>query len=97
MPQVLMEAMSSGLPCVISDMPGVAGVAVRDGIEGFIVPANSPAQLADRLKILISDSALVKRLGGNARARAVSRYSQETAAERYVEMFRSLCQDSVRF
>jgi glycosyltransferase involved in cell wall biosynthesis len=64
---VIYEALACGLPCIVSDR---AGSAVRDGIEGFVVPAGDTAMLADRIARLRDDEALRRRMGLAARLRA---------------------------
>jgi glycosyltransferase involved in cell wall biosynthesis len=64
---VIYEALAAGLPCIVSDH---AGSAVRDGIEGFVVPVGDIDILAARLKQLAGDEALRRRMAVAARARA---------------------------
>jgi glycosyltransferase involved in cell wall biosynthesis len=64
---VIYEALAAGLPCIVS---ANAGSAVRDGIEGFIVPVGDIEALAARLRELAGDDALRRRMALAARARA---------------------------
>ncbi len=64
---VIYEALAAGLPCIVS---ANAGSAVRDGIEGFIVPVGDVEALAARLRQLAGDEALRRRMALAARARA---------------------------
>lgn len=64
---VHLEAMACGVPVVTTPN---CGPAVRDGQEGFIVPARDATALADRLQTIITDRALRNRMGENARTRA---------------------------
>lgn len=61
----LLEAMSLGKPTVATKVGGVAE-CIRDGVDGFLVKANQPAELAHRLNILASDAALRRQMGQNA-------------------------------
>ena len=63
---VIYEALAAGLPCIVS---ANAGSAVRDGIEGFVVPAGEVDSLTQRLKQLAGDEALRRRMGEAARFR----------------------------
>jgi glycosyltransferase involved in cell wall biosynthesis len=54
LPQAIAEAMASGLP-VIATAVGAIPELVRDGENGLIVPAESPAELARAIAALISD------------------------------------------
>ncbi|MGB9181932.1 MAG: glycosyltransferase [Pyrinomonadaceae bacterium] len=72
-PNALLEAMSCGLPVVVSDgAPGPLEL-VEDGVTGLVVPVNDPSALAAALRRLAGDKALRRRLGEAARAR-VSEY-----------------------
>lgn len=72
-PNALLEAMSCGLPVVVSDgAPGMLEL-VEDGVTGLVVPVNDAAALAAALRRLASDGELRCRLGEAARER-VSEY-----------------------
>lgn len=65
---VVLEAMASGLPVVVTANAGAD--AVRDGVDGFVVPLRSPEAIAERLSTLEADPALRARMGAAARERA---------------------------
>src|SRR6516162_9371452 len=62
---VIYEALACGLPCIVSTN---AGSAVRDGIEGFVVPVGDPVAIADRLQRLAQDDSLRRCMSLAARA-----------------------------
>jgi alpha-maltose-1-phosphate synthase len=64
---VIFEALAAGLPCLVS---ANAGSAVRDGIEGFVLPVGDVAALAKRIRELAEDPALRRRMALAARQRA---------------------------
>lgn len=73
-PLKVFEYMASGLPTLtIPCFP--LGEIVRDGHEGLHVPEADPAALASALERLADDAGLRARLGRQARARVVERYS----------------------
>lgn len=88
-PNVVLEAMASGLPVVASDVSDNRRI-IQDGISGFIVPPRDPAALADRLKQLIDDVDLRARLGASARQRAEREYSVSTLARRTAAVYLSV-------
>jgi glycosyltransferase involved in cell wall biosynthesis len=67
--QALLEAMEEGVPCVASDLPGVAEVA-EDGIHALLVPPGDVDALAVALLRLASDDAQRRRVAEAARLRA---------------------------
>ena len=80
-PVALLEAMSSGLPCVATAVGGVPGVLADGG--GIVVPAQDPAALADGLSSLIRDPGARARLGLEARKTILSRFNIRTMLARY--------------
>jgi len=90
-PNVLLEAMASGLPIVVSDLTGVSGVFVRDGSEAFVVPQGNWEQLGVRLRRLLEDKELAREFGKRARDRAVQHYALGSVASQYAQVFRG-CQ-----
>jgi glycosyltransferase involved in cell wall biosynthesis len=66
------EAMNAGLPVIVSDHAGSAEI-VRDGENGFVVPARDVDALARRLDALLRDGGLRARMGAAARATAERR------------------------
>ena len=59
---VVSEAMSFGLPVVVSKNGGILE-QVTDGKEGFLVPPRDPKYLANKLIILLTDPQLRRRMG----------------------------------
>ncbi len=70
----LLEAMRAGLPIVATDA-GSTSVAIRDGIEGLIVPPGDAAAIAAAVRRVADDAELARRFGAAARERFVSTFS----------------------
>jgi len=79
-PNVLLEAMSFGLPPIISDcLPGAMEL-VEDGITGLVFKSEDSFDLAKKLKHLIDNPNLRVKLGLNAR-NTVAEYKPERVME----------------
>lgn len=76
------EAMSAGLPVVVTDV-GELGSLVRDGANGFLCPVGRPDILAQRLVALLENDSLRMRLGQNAAADARLLVDPTVVARRY--------------
>jgi len=73
-PNVLLEAMASGLAVVASSVGGIPHM-IRDGREGLLVPPKSPQALAGKIIPLIRDKALREKLGQNGLKTARANYA----------------------
>src|SRR5207247_6127029 len=70
---VINEAMNQAVPVIASDAVGAAaGGLVQDGVNGFVVPERNPSVLADRIRKVLDDPALHKRLSAGARGTIAS-------------------------
>jgi GalNAc-alpha-(1->4)-GalNAc-alpha-(1->3)-diNAcBac-PP-undecaprenol alpha-1,4-N-acetyl-D-galactosaminyltransferase len=73
-PNVLLEALASGLPVVATDCPNGPREILRDGDFGLLVPCDDPTALAGALRRLATDTMLRSRLAACAPG-AIERYS----------------------
>jgi glycosyltransferase involved in cell wall biosynthesis len=64
---VVNEAAASGLPLVLTDRVGAAHDLLRDGENGFLVPADDVAAAADALRKLAESPELRRRMGERSR------------------------------
>ena len=85
---VALEAMACGTPVVASQVGGLAYL-IQDGITGYTVPVDDPHELANRLKDLIINDELRKRMAVQA-ATFAGQYSWEKIAVRIVNEYQSL-------
>src|SRR5207253_5534216 len=86
---VALEAMASGTPVVASRVGGLSEVVV-DGETGFLTPPGDVAALRQRLEQLLGDPHLARRMGDNARALVLERFTWVKVAERCLEVYTDL-------
>lgn len=79
MPNVLLEAMASGLPAVATSAGGSAELVISDA-TGLLVPPGNHRALAEALQVLTRDPDLGRRMGRKARARAEQIFSWRRVA-----------------
>lgn len=84
------EAMAAGLPCVAIDAHGVSW-AFEDGVHGFLSP-NDESSFVERIKRLISNAELRKRMGEAAAKHVEQNLSPAVIAKRLLELYEALLQ-----
>ena len=88
--RALIEAMAAAIPLIGSDVGGIP-VLVRDGENGFLIPVGDHKTLSDRLRQLLGDANLRRRMGESGYARAHGELNEK----RYVAEFTRMVQATV--
>ncbi len=91
-PNVLAEAMSTGLAVVTTAVSGIPEL-VRHNVEGLMVPERNPQALATALQNLLQDEALRRRFGAAARERVCAVFDSHTTTQQLKKLFL----DNMRF
>lgn len=86
----LLEAMSHGIPAVVTNVGGNPEIAI-DGETGFLVPSNDDKAMAEKIQALLKDRSLAEKLGSNGRNRAREHFSFSGMMDKYLNVYRSLC------
>lgn len=86
---VNLEAMASGLPIVASSVGGLPEVVV-DKETGFLIPPGDPTKLAEKLKLLITDRRLRRKMGVRGRERVESLFSIDKMSASVLDMYHEL-------
>lgn len=89
MPNVLLEAMTVGLPAVATRVGGVPEVA-RDGVDAWVVDPESPEALAAALRDARHHPEARAARVAEARARAAERHDPARRADRYLDLYESV-------
>lgn len=91
MGRVLIEGMAAGVPLIGSDVGGIPHM-IRDGENGLVFPGGDSHALEARLRELLSNSELRRRMGENGYERAHTELSEKA----YVEHFKQMVEAAVK-
>ncbi|MFX1679518.1 glycosyltransferase family 4 protein [Mitsuaria sp. CC2] len=86
MPLAILEAMSSGVPVLASDIPGNHHL-VQDGSDGRLFPLDDDQALASALIDLVDDHALRSRFSAQARAKVLRHYRLSDRMDRITAIY----------
>jgi L-malate glycosyltransferase len=85
----VLEAMASGLPCVVTRVGGNPE-AIDDGKNGYLLTPEDPQGAAQRITALLKDPAEAKRIGGAARKTVEQEFTSEKMAETLANLYETL-------
>jgi glycosyltransferase involved in cell wall biosynthesis len=83
------EAMASGIPVVVADMPGVREV-IEPGVQGLLTDPMLLGELAARIEELLDDPARRAVMGRAARTRAEERFGVQTVVDSLIRLYGTL-------
>lgn len=85
LPRVLIEGMAAGLPLVGSDVAGIPYL-IHDGENGYVVPAGDINALQERLRTLLGNPDLRRRMGEMSYDRSKKEFSEKVYVQRFAQM-----------
>jgi glycosyltransferase involved in cell wall biosynthesis len=90
MPNALLEAMSSGLPVIVSKLDGITDWVVEDEGNGLLFEPGNRFDLGEALLRVLKNDNFANSLGVKARKTVIERFSIKRVAEEYGELYRYL-------
>lgn len=88
-PQAALEAMSLGLPCIMTDVPGNRHL-ITNGREGFYV--RDEMDLCRAARRLLDDQHLRQQMGARAQQLVRSKYHPQQEIDAYEQLYRQILQ-----
>jgi glycosyltransferase involved in cell wall biosynthesis len=85
-PNVMMEAMSTGLPVVSTNVSGIPEL-ITNGVNGILVEPETPHSLADALLRVIKDPTLAERFGIEGESTILSRFDGDAMVRKLSALF----------
>ena len=85
-PWVIVEAMAAGLP-IIATNQGAIIESVMDGINGFIVDAYSPSQIAEKIAYLMDHPDTRRKMGQASYQHYLKNFTEKSMVDRLVKCF----------
>lgn len=88
-PVSLIEAQAANIPVITTDVGGVRDI-VLEGETGFIVPKNDVTSLSDKMRLLIEDEKLRKKMSQNGWTFVEHKFHYTTLVKNMEEYYHSL-------
>ena len=87
LPRVILEAQALSKPVIASRVGGIPEI-IKDGENGFLVNPGDADDLAEKLRILLSDKKLAIEMGKRGREIIQEKFSNEEYIKNYLDMIR---------
>ena len=88
----LLEAMSTALPCLASEIGGNTDLLGEAG-SGLLIRGDDPGTWADAINRVVADRGLARNLGSAARRRVEAEFALPVVVDRYQALYRRLLDD----
>lgn len=85
LPMALLEAFSYGVPVVAYETESGVSDIVDDGVNGYIIKNRNQKEMIAKIKVIMSDKQLRKRLGEAARQKAFQ-FEKDKIVEKWLEI-----------
>ena len=89
-PNVIIEAMASGLPVITLNIPGITNYIIRNGIDGIIVKDENPTQIASAMEKRVENQTLYNYITTNAKDTVLNKFSVEIVDQKYQQIYEKL-------
>ncbi|WP_348648465.1 glycosyltransferase family 4 protein [Rhizobium sp. RHZ01] len=90
LPRTILEAAACGRPILTTNVPGCRDF-VRGSCEGWLVPVDDAAALAERICALAIDKPSIIAAGAKARQRVVEGFTEAVVIEQVQDVYRNIC------
>lgn len=87
---VIFQAMSCGLPVILSENTGGYDAVSKNGEEGFIIPIRDVEAIKEKILFLYENPDLAKEMGKKAKKRVKSGFTWDDYGERYIENLKKI-------
>lgn len=95
-PTVVLEAMSTGLPVIVSDIEAHKNL-IKDGQNGFLIKNGSSKEAAKKINILYNDPNLREIIGKNSRKTIEQKFTWDIISQKFDSIYENLLKKGDKF
>lgn len=94
-PNVLMEAMATGMPVIGTKHSGIPEL-IEDGQNGFIVEEKNSEAIGKKIMYLIKNPHFWKKFGKNGRKKVIQEHNKIKQNKKLIDLFMKMNKDSIK-
>lgn len=91
LPNALMEAMASGLPCISTNCPSGPSDLITNGENGILIPVGDVDAMSQAMELLVKQPQLAEKMGREARKTMREWGSEEKVAQQLLDNLHRIC------
>ena len=85
----VLEASACEVPCITSDVGGLPEVN-KNNYSGYLIPAQNPKLLAEKILIFYKDRELALKMGQKGRKRVLKNFSLQSSVKKMVKVYEDI-------
>ena len=89
LPNVVIEAMMSGLPVIASDIPGNSDL-ISHNINGILVPVKNAQLLSNAMNLLVNNKNVCKKMGKINRKLAKDNFDIAKVSDKFMKLIEEI-------
>ena len=97
LPNVLLEAMSSALPCIVKNLPGITDWLIVEGVTGVLFSSDAPEDLANKIAPYLALDGQKQKTGRVARHYMESNFSSASTSHRVLNLYMKIMEKNCSF
>ena len=82
--------MSTGLPLIALNIPGITEYIIQNGVDGIIIYEENSDKIALTIDKILSNQNIYKSISINARKTVINRFSTEIIDEQYKQIYNEI-------
>ena len=94
-PNSICEAQMLGCPVIATNVGGIPSL-IDNGVDGLLVPANDPYQMASLIKELHENKTLQISISNNAKIKAINRHDKSIITNQLLNIYKYIINDSIK-
>lgn len=90
LPNVLLEAMSCGLPCIVKKLPGITDWLIKDAESGLLFDKNDPVDLSKKINLILNNESIREKISDNAKKFVNNHFSSIKTSENILKIYKEI-------
>lgn len=88
LPNVVLEAMATGLPVITYKIPGISEYVINDRLDGILISEENPDRIAYEMEAILKDREYYQKISINSRNTVLNRFTDQIVDNQYEKIYK---------